>query len=232
MISFPAVFRSMISLARSVPCCPRVRVPRLSVARWCQTRSNMSDYTPLLDIVRLRQEQARRSILVQVAGHESATDLTSYCQENFGDVESLHYYKNSDNKSFTHFLIVQFRAADSVQSVMSSAQQAGGDGSVAAVPVCSPFLWLQGASESAGQQKPAKTRAAQGGGNVPFDYGRRDKESLEQMVSCRSVCGELTRCSLGARHVGPLRANVPPLEVQRHDGHILTTQVRQTCLGL
>ena len=171
----------MISLVRGLSC-PAVRiVPRLQLVRRCQSRTNVPGYTPLLDMVRVRQEEARRSVLVQVAGHESASDLTAYCQDNFGEVESLHYYNNSVNKTFTHFLIVQFRDVSSVETVLRSAQHSGGDGSVAAVPVYSPFLWLQGAQSGKSHQQSNSRRVP-----VPVNFGSGDKESLEQMVSWTS----------------------------------------------
>ena len=47
-------------------------IPRLSQIRTCFTRTNTPSYTPLLDIIKVRQDQARKSVLVQVAGPNSA----------------------------------------------------------------------------------------------------------------------------------------------------------------
>ena len=193
----------MISLVRSV-CKPSVqKIPRLEIVRWCQTRTNQPGYTPLLDLVRQRQNQARSSVLVQVAGQESASDLASYCQENFGEVDSLHYYQNKDNRSFTHFFIVQFRDADSVTGVLRSAEHSGGEGTGAAVPVYSPFLWLQGA-DSQNYNKSLRAK----GVNVPVDFGMRDTNSLEQMVSWPNVEASFhTRQSLSRSEICPTRRN-------------------------
>ena len=138
-------------------------VPRLSAKCHSNARSNSPTYTPLLDLVGTRQEQARRSVLVQVAGPNSALDLASYCHEQFGDVESLHYFNNKSSNNFTHFFIVNFSDERTVNSILNSAQHSVTDGlSATPVPVYSPFLWLQGGKVSRNIDK-FKT--------VPVDYG-------------------------------------------------------------
>ena len=80
---------------------------------------------------------------MQVAGPSSAVDLASYCQRQFGRVNSLHYYKNTaaSNHNFTDFLIVEFASPESVTAVLERSQHGSAQ---APVPVRSPFLWLQG----------------------------------------------------------------------------------------
>ena len=91
----------------------RTLIPRVTTnlfhIRLCSSRSNNPHYTPLLDLVKIRQNEAKKSILVQVAGPTSATDLASYCQDQYGDVDSLHYFHNTISKNFKHFFVVQFR---------------------------------------------------------------------------------------------------------------------------
>ena len=136
------------------------------IPRYCHTRSNSPSYTPLLDVVKIRQEQARRSVLVQVAGPNSALDLASYCHEKFGPVESLHYFNNKFSKNFTHFFIVNFCDSSTVKTILTSAQHSVSDGiSASPVPVYSPFLWLQGGNVSK-NLKQFKS--------VPVDYGKND----------------------------------------------------------
>ena len=123
------------------------------------SRTNSEEYRPLLETVQARQGQARQSILVQVrsaqlytadmmfclqvAGPSSAVDLASYCQQQFGPVNSLHYYNNTaaSNNNFTDFLIVEFASPESVIAVLERSQHGAAQ---APVPVRSPFLWLQG----------------------------------------------------------------------------------------
>eukprot|EP00092_Neocalanus_flemingeri_P005754 GFUD01006194.1.p1 GENE.GFUD01006194.1~~GFUD01006194.1.p1 ORF type:complete len:653 (-),score=224.23 GFUD01006194.1:52-2010(-) len=144
-------------------------LPTQSCAK-CSTRANVPTYTPLLDVVSSRQAQARRSVLVQVAGPDSASDLAGYCHEQFGKVASLHYYKNMVSKNFTDFFIVEFESADSVKEVMGGAQHSVGEGgSAGPVPVCSPFLWLQG-----GERKTSQC-------SVPVELGE-DLDRTEQQV--------------------------------------------------
>jgi len=127
-------------------------------------------YTPLLDLVASRQAQARRSVLVQVAGTNSALDLTSYCQENFGKVSSLHYYNNTVSKNFTDFFIVEFESVESVSEVMSSAQHSKEEGGgMGPVPVYSPFLWLQGGKNS--KNPPKRSEHSQ---EVHIELGQKD----------------------------------------------------------
>jgi len=138
-------------------------VPRLSAKCHSNARSNSPTYTPLLDLVGTRQDQAQRSVLVQVAGPNSALDLVSYCHEQFGDVESLHYFNNKSSNNFSHFFIVNFSDKRTVNSILDSAQHSVGDGmSATPVPVYSPFLWLQGGKVSKNTKKFK---------SVPVDYG-------------------------------------------------------------
>ena len=138
-------------------------VPRLSARCHSSARSNSPSYTPLLDLVKMRQDQARRSVLVQVAGPNSALDLVSYCHDQFGDVESLHYFNNKASNNFTHFFIVNFSKMKTVNRILDSAQHSVGDGvSASPVPVYSPFLWLQGGKVSKNINKFK---------SVPVDYG-------------------------------------------------------------
>ena len=138
-------------------------VPRLSARCHSSSRSNSPSYTPLLDLVKMRQKQAQSSVLVQVAGPNSALDLLSYCHEQFGEVQSLHYFNNKSSHNFNHFFIVSFIQVKTVNKILNSAQHSTGDGmSSTPVPVYSPFLWLQEGKVSKNINKFK---------NVPVDYG-------------------------------------------------------------
>ena len=170
----------MISLLRTVVAPSRQSVPprhQLSLVRSCQSRSNQASYTPLLELVQQRRAQARRSILVQVAGPDSGKDLGRYCQTNFGDVHTMNFYDNSKNKKFTSFFIVEFSAEQSVSQVLNQAQHSEGEGTAAAVPVYSPFLWLQSPlSPPSSKPSTVKTR------EIPIDFSMKDRTALEQRV--------------------------------------------------
>ena len=172
--------RAMISLVRTVVS-PRRQsgIPRhqMTFLRSCQSRSNTASYTPLLELVRQRRAQARRSILVQVAGPDSGKDLGKYCQNNFGEVETMNYYMNSNDKKFSNFFIVEFSSEQSVSRVLNLAQHCEGDGSAAAVPVCSPFLWFQSpVSPPSNKPSTAETK------KISIDFGMKDRAASEQMV--------------------------------------------------
>ena len=170
----------MISLVRTVVSPSRQSVtPRhqMPFVRSCQSRTNVATYTPLLDLVKERRAQARRSIMVQVAGVDSGKDLGKYCQNNFGDVNMMSYYVNSSNKKFSNFFIVEFSAEQSVEQVLNLAQHSEGDGTAAAVPVYSPFLWLQSpVSSPSDKADTAKTK------DIPIDLSMKDRPALELMV--------------------------------------------------
>ena len=170
----------MISLVRTVVSPSRQSViPRhqMTFVRSCQSRTNVATYTPLLDLVKQRRAQARRSILVQVAGSDSGKDLGKYCQTNFGEVKMMSYYENTKNKKFSNFFIVEFSAEQSVEQVLNLAQHSEGDGTVAAVPVYSPFLWFQSpVSSPSNKATTDKTK------DITIDFGVKDRPALEQMV--------------------------------------------------
>ena len=171
----------MISLLRTVVAPSRQSLPprhQLSLVRSCQSRSNQASYTPLLELVQQRRAQARRSILVQVAGPDSGKDLGRYCQTNFGDVHTMNFYDNSKNKKFTSFFIVEFSAEESVSQVLNQAQHSEGDGNAAAVPVYSPFLWFQSPVVSSPSHKAGGARNKE----IPIDFTMKDRAALEQMV--------------------------------------------------
>ena len=184
-------YRAMISLVRTVLSPSRQSVtPRhqMTFVRSCQSRTNVASYTPLLDLVKQRRAQARRSILVQVAGSDSGSDLGKYCQTNFGDVETMSYYENTKNKKFSNFFIVEFSAEQSVEQVLNLAQHSEGDGTASAVPVYSPFLWFQSpVSSHSNKVTTAKTR------DITIDFGVKDRFALEQMVRHMSDPSERNR---------------------------------------
>jgi len=162
----------------------RTLIPRVTTnlfhIRLCSSRSNNPHYTPLLDLVKIRQDQAKKSILVQVAGPTSATDLASYCQDQYGDVDSLHYFHNTISKNFKHFFVVQFSDAETVKTILRNARHLVSDeASATPVPVYSPFLWLTG-----GEISKNKNSAT----HVPVNYVRTD--NCEEKVKSMSDISE------------------------------------------
>jgi len=162
---------------------------------------NTPSYLPLLDQVASRREQARRSLLVQVAGPTSASDLALYCQEQFGPVTSLHFHKNKDSKTFRDFFIVEFASSDSVSSVLTQARHSTCDTGGHPVPVYSPFLWLQG-----GREEPNNNT---GPASVPvFVEEDNENQGLAKVKGMSSVSDqilELWRMSSMTEHSSRLR---------------------------
>ena len=172
-------------------------VPRASAR--CLSQSNSPSYTPLLDIVKERQLQARRSVLVQVAGPNSALDLASYCHEQFGEVDSLHYYNNKSSKNFNHFFIVNFRDSDTVTKILEGSTHSVSDGAAASpVPVYSPFLWLQGGKTSKNIKKYHHIRVDYGQTDLTEQKVRNMSDVSEQMYHLWKV-SNMTDTSLRLR---------------------------------
>jgi len=115
---------------------------------------NSDVYEPLLHQIQRRRLEARRSVLVQVAGKESSHDLASYCARQFGPVERLFYYNNKQSNNFKNFIILQFQSSATVEKVLREARHFNGDSGSMSVPVYSPFLWLHGAGADTGPREP------------------------------------------------------------------------------
>jgi len=169
-------------------------IPRLPIvtARTCtkcfSTRTNVPSYTPLLEMVATRQTQARRSVLVQVKGPNSGSDLASYCQDMFGKVSGLYYFNNTVSKNFTDFFIVEFDSEESVGQVMRLAQHQdseGGTGGIKPVPVYSPFLWFQGV-------QGVKNSTMRSDCDVKIDLGeKRSVNTLQQVMNMSCVSEQM-----------------------------------------
>ncbi|KAF4524177.1 hypothetical protein B566_EDAN010633, partial [Ephemera danica] len=94
-----------------------------------------------------RQDQAQRSVLVQVHSGLSYQDLNSYCKE-FGKVKDTLYYTTSDDM---HFILIEFETKESAAKLLNSASY----GSMTpAVPVSSPFLWFRATERGARNHQP------------------------------------------------------------------------------
>ena len=59
-----------------------------------------------------RREEARRSVMVQVKGRESAADLYSYCSNNFGKITGIRSFMMHQPAQFKillqHFFSLMF----------------------------------------------------------------------------------------------------------------------------
>ena len=90
----------------------------------------------------------------------------------------MSYYVNTNNKKFSNFFILEFSQEESVNQVLNLAQHSEGDGALAAVPVYSPFLWLQSPVASPPSDKPSTARTRE----IPIDFSMKDRPALEVMV--------------------------------------------------
>lgn len=84
-----------------------------------------------------RQQQARKSVLVQVCSEKSFHELQSYCAQ-FGEISSAHHYSVLESES--HFILLEFNQVEEADSALAGTvfnQDTRG------IPAKSQFLWFR-----------------------------------------------------------------------------------------
>lgn len=84
-------------------------------------------------LINLRQQEAKRSILVQVPSKNACGSLHNYCQQ-FGSITKSYYYSVQSNLS--KYVLIEFKDAHSVNHVIESSFHLGSND----VPVTSRFF--------------------------------------------------------------------------------------------
>lgn len=94
------------------------------------------------DIIKWRQDEAARSIVVQVNSENSYPELHRYCSQ-FGSIQSAHHYKiEEDNRNY---ILIEFSNNESVAEALNfSVQNEEHPG----IPAQSPFLWFRAGAKS------------------------------------------------------------------------------------
>jgi len=126
------------------------RMNTIQQNRRCQLKFYHTNktYVPLLDEIKKRKNEAKRSIIVQVKGKESWQDLYSFCSSNIGQVSGMYYFKNKISKSFSDYYIVEFQDDNCVERVLETSLHISSDVASGNIPVTSPFLWLASKSSN------------------------------------------------------------------------------------
>eukprot|EP00088_Acartia_fossae_P070781 TRINITY_DN9561_c0_g1_i4.p1 TRINITY_DN9561_c0_g1~~TRINITY_DN9561_c0_g1_i4.p1 ORF type:complete len:622 (-),score=62.01 TRINITY_DN9561_c0_g1_i4:53-1918(-) len=140
-LSYPSV------LSRSTEIIPRMKLYHTN-----------TDYVPLIDVIKRRKNEAKRSIMVQVKSKESAADLFSYCNHEMGKIAGMYYHHNHFNKSFPNFYIIEFEDENSVTKVISSSVHIESGLNNCTIPVTSPFLWFS--SPVSGMKRASSTTSS------------------------------------------------------------------------
>ena len=103
-------------------------------------------YTTFRSWIEKRREEARKSLFVQVKSLQSANDLATYCNENFGIVKALHYHNNASSEAFSHFFVVEFEDVESIGKAMFVGAEHnisnGANTKSVSIPISSPFMWF------------------------------------------------------------------------------------------
>ncbi|XP_017872212.1 PREDICTED: poly(A) RNA polymerase, mitochondrial [Drosophila arizonae] len=105
-----------------------------------------------------RQQQAQRSIVVQVSSEKSYNELYNYCSR-FGRIVTVQHYSVQHEDELHYMLLEYASAGEASAAISSSAYNAELSGS--GVPVRSPFLWFRAPTGGAGRRGQAKLAANQ-----------------------------------------------------------------------
>lgn len=97
-----------------------------------------------------RQNQARKSLLVQVCSEKSFNELQSYCSQ-FGDIASAHHYSVVEDDS--HFILLEFSKVEEADAALKGAvfnQDSRG------IPAVSQFLWFRTGAKTKLKTEPQR----------------------------------------------------------------------------
>lgn len=90
------------------------------------------------DYVAQRQQEATRSIVVQVSSEKSFPELYNYCSLHGKIVEAQHYCVRHDDVQ--HYILLEYENATAAASAIDSSAY---NDELSGVPVRSPFLWFR-----------------------------------------------------------------------------------------
>lgn len=102
-----------------------------------------------------RQQQATRSIVVQVQSEKSFPELYNYCA-SFGEILSAHHYSVQQEEE-QHYILLEFDSAvEASAAIFASAY----NDELSGVPAYSPFLWFRARSGKRVLKAAAKSTKA------------------------------------------------------------------------
>ncbi|XP_071528060.1 poly(A) RNA polymerase, mitochondrial-like [Panulirus ornatus] len=100
--------------------------------------STDSAFLPFDQLVSCRRDEAQRSLLVEVAGPTSASDLYQVCSQ-YGSVHKMFYYSVKFDGANKEMILVEFKELSSLNKALRFVCSLS---SKYVVPAQSPFVWL------------------------------------------------------------------------------------------
>ncbi|XP_017470871.1 PREDICTED: poly(A) RNA polymerase, mitochondrial [Rhagoletis zephyria] len=110
---------------------------------------------PYNDLMQQRQQQATRSIVVQVQSEKSFPELYNYCA-SFGQILSAHHYR-IQHEDDQHYILLEFASTQEASTAISASAY---NDELSGVTAHSPFLWFRAASSKRELKAAAKSTTA------------------------------------------------------------------------
>ncbi|XP_045620743.2 poly(A) RNA polymerase, mitochondrial isoform X1 [Procambarus clarkii] len=146
--------------------------------RYSQNTMGLS-FAPHDGLVSSRREEAQRSLLVEVAGLDSVSDLHQVCSQ-YGNVHKMFHYTLKSPHNNKEMILVEFEESSSLKQALNftcinSAQNV--------IPAHSPFVWL------------AANKASDQASSVPTREDMTDIITPNITYSAEKLVQEIVHCS-------------------------------------
>ncbi|XP_039958543.1 poly(A) RNA polymerase, mitochondrial [Bactrocera neohumeralis] len=123
--------------------------------RTCTSRTLASEAKEKIaysEMMQQRQQQATRSIVVQVQSENSFPELYNYCA-SFGEILSAHHYRIQQEEE-QHYILLEFGNAQEASAAITASAY---NDELSSVPAHSPFLWFRATSGKRALKAAAKS---------------------------------------------------------------------------
>ncbi|XP_050301196.1 poly(A) RNA polymerase, mitochondrial isoform X2 [Anthonomus grandis grandis] len=180
---------------------------------YCSQENDQETFIPFMDMIRLKREQASRSVLVQVQSAQSHKQLFTYCN-SLGKVDNMFHY--SEGPEPLHFILVEFATEEDVQNVLASSTHLQES---QLIPTSSHFLWFRAASKKLNKLKTTKTA------NLMVEDGTR-------ILSNEDVEKELRKCGTISEQITQLYKLTRLNDISQRLRFLTAKQVESTLSGM
>ncbi|XP_064112875.1 poly(A) RNA polymerase, mitochondrial-like [Macrobrachium nipponense] len=145
-------------------------------------------FVPFDALVSRRRNEARCSMLVEVAGVKSASDLYQVCSE-FGSVKNMFHYKTKTGHGKREMILVEYEDSTSLRDALNNTIYPMHNDSI--IPVHSPFLWLAANKTSKNSKNSSLLRDSES--SIPLISEEQDKEMelLRHLHLCSDVSEQI-----------------------------------------
>lgn len=144
------LFSHNMPLLRAIKCniiSPRIPF-HLYNRNYCHSGAGES-FVPFDVLVSQRRNEARRSLLVEVAGLPSSTDLHQVCSQ-YGAVRKMFHYTTRHSNVNKEMILVEFDEAESLEKALQATRSPPTE---RIIPVHSPFVWLSASRTASSNRK-------------------------------------------------------------------------------